>query len=603
LLVPTFRSLRAAIVCASLLLPALSAAAQDAPTDDLKEAPVALDPSTGRVGEMVDDIAFTDIDSHPLRTADVRGVKAAVVCFTGVGCPVARKVLPTIAALEKAYRAKGVAFILVNPNAQEKVDDVRAAALAAGFAGRVVHDPSGSIARALRATSSTEAFVIDAGETLQYRGAVDDQYGLGYQLAAPRRRYLAEAIDAVLAGELPQTRATTAPGCALDIKGGESPSSPRPVTYHNRISRLVQNNCLECHRTGEAAPFTLATYDEVKGHAAMIRKVVSKGIMPPWFASPETPHAFGNDRRLSDRDKADLLAWINAGTPQGDPADAPVTRAFAEGWRIGKPDAVLQPSRSFQIPATGEVKYQRTLVGTTFDEDKWVQAVEIRPTSPAVVHHVLVFLVYPPDRVGQQPQYNDGLTGYFAGLVPGQGATVFPPGTAKLLPRGASMIFQIHYTPDGTATEDRPKIGLVFADKAPDEQFITYAAFNNRFRIPPGADDFKVTADYTFKGHTKLTALMPHTHVRGKSFRYELTYPDGRTETILDVPRYDFNWQLEYRFRTPLDLPAGTRMRATAHYDNSANNPANPDPTKQVRFGDQTWEEMMIGYFAGYRAE
>ena len=165
------------------------------------------------------------------------------------------------------------------------------------------------------------------------------------------------------------------------------------------------------------------------------------------------------------------------------------------------------------------------------------------------------------------------------------------------------MLFQIHYTPNGAATEDRPKIGMIFTGEKPDTEFVTHAAFNNRFRIPPGADDFKVTADYVFKGRSKLTALMPHTHVRGKSFRYDLTYPDGKTETILDVPRYDFNWQLEYRFRTPLDVPAGTHMRATALYDNSTNNPANPDPTKTVRFGDQTWEEMMIGYFAGYRAE
>jgi hypothetical protein len=212
-----------------------------------------------------------------------------------------------------------------------------------------------------------------------------------------------------------------------------------------------------------------------------------------------------------------------------------------------------------------------------------------------------VFLVYPPDQVGNQPKYNDGLTGYFAGLVPGQGATTFPAGTAKLLPKGASMVFQIHYTPNGTATEDRPKIGMIFQDGPPTTQFITYSAFNNRFRIPPGDGNFEVTADYFFKGKSKLTALMPHTHVRGKAFRYELFYPDGKSEVVLDVPRYDFNWQLEYQFRTPIDVPAGTRMRATAWYDNSAANPANPDPTKTVKFGDQTWEEMMIGYFAGYR--
>jgi hypothetical protein len=242
-------------------------------------------------------------------------------------------------------------------------------------------------------------------------------------------------------------------------------------------------------------------------------------------------------------------------------------------------------------------------VQTHLAEDKWVKAVEIRPTSPQVVHHVLVFVIYPPShpRLGEQPRYKDGLDGYFAGLVPGQGHVIYPRGLAKFLPRDATLVFQIHYTPNGTATQDRPKIGLVYGDGPPEHEISTRGVFNTRFRIPPGDGNFKVSATHYFQNPARLLSFNPHSHVRGKAYRYELQYPGGKTETVLDLPRYDFNWQMEYVLRDPIDVPAGTRLKVTAWYDNSEKNPANPDPGATVRFGDQTWDEMMIGYFSGYR--
>lgn len=570
--------------------------------DSLQEAPKVLVPAEHRVGELVSpDVAFTDLEGTTRTLAAFRGKPATVICLTGIGCPIAKKYGPVLAGLAEAYADTGVRFLLVNPNKGESIDAMREVAQRLGLP--YVHDPDARLASLLGATSSTEAFVIDGGLTLAYRGAVDDQFGLGYALPSPKKRYLAGALDAVLAKVPPAIRATTAPGCELDL-APPPPLAASKVTYHNRISRILQRSCVECHREGEAAPFTLDTFEGVADHLAMIRKTVTKGIMPPWFADPSVGH-WANDRSLPERDKADLLAWIEAGAPQGDPADAPVARAFAPGWRIGTPDAVFETPLAFDIPATGVMDYQRVMVQTHLPQDKWVRAVEIRPTHPGVVHHVLVFVAYPPDhpRLGQQPPTEDGLKGYFAGLVPNSGHHVYPAGTAKLLPRDALLIFQIHYTPNGTAVRDRPKIGFIFDDKAPEHELITTAAANRRLRIPPGDPNHEVVAHYKFGGPARITSFSAHSHVRGKAYRYELTYPDGRTERVLEIPRYDFNWQLEYVLRDPIDVPRGTQMKVTAWYDNSAANPANPDPTKLVRFGDQTWDEMMIGYFTGHKLD
>jgi hypothetical protein len=561
-----------------------------------------VSPAENRVGELIDDVGFVDLDGKAGRLSDERG-RVLVVAMTGVSCPVAKKYTPVLAGLEKEYRGRGVTFLVVGAGAgsAEAAEALGQMLRGARYEGRAAWDAKGDVARALGAQSSTDVFVMDAARTLVYRGALDDQFGVGYTLPAPRRRYLVEALEAVLGGKTPEVAATSAPGCVLELEQPEQALSGA-VTYHNRVSRIIQQRCLECHRDGENAPFSLASFRHVKENIRNIRRAVTRGLMPPWFADPKIGH-WANDRSLSDRERADLLAWVGAGAPEGDPADAPVERAFEQGWKIGKPDAVFEVPRVFQIPATGAMDYQRVALQTSLAEDKWVKAIEIRPTSPQVVHHVLVFVVYPPghERLGEQPQYKDGLDGYFAGLVPGQGSVVFPDGVAKFLPREALLIFQIHYTPNGTATQDRPKIGLVFQNEKPQHELSTRGVFNTKFRIPPGEPNFAVTASHYFKNNVRLLSFMPHSHVRGKSYRYELQYPDGRSETVLNVPRYDFNWQLEYFLREPLDVPAGSRLKVTAWYDNSAKNPANPDPNATVRFGDQTWDEMMIGYFSGYR--
>ncbi len=574
--------------------------------------PRVLKPAEVGVGRLVPDLTFTDVNGKKGRFSDYQSAKALVIAFTSTSCPITKKYAPSLARLEKEFAARGVVLLWLNPVATDAADDIRAVIADHRLAGRYVHDQAGRMALALGAKTTAEVFVLDAARTLVFRGAVDDQYGLGYALDAPRREYLREALDAVLGGMTPFVAATEAPGCVLDLAAGVPvattgmPLSGAPaVTYHNRISRIVQNNCLECHRSGGVGPFSLATFEEVGSHAGMIRKQVARGAMPPWFAAPpeagEASH-WRNDRSLAPADKADLLAWIAGDRPLGNPAEAPLPRGFPAGWVIGKPDLVLQLPRAVAIKAEGVMPYQILRVETSFAEDKWVQAYEVQPTAREIVHHVII-KVHPKGSraaAGAEGDVASEREGYFAAYVPGNGHAVFPPGFAKKIPAGSTVSFQMHYTPNGKATTDQTKLGLIFAAEPPRHVIHVAGVANARLRIPPGADNHAETAGLTLPFATTLLGFMPHMHVRGKAARYEVILPGGARRTLLDVPRYDFNWQLPYHFAEPPTFPRGSRIVYTAWYDNSAGNPANPDPAKLVRWGPQTFDEMMLGYVEYY---
>jgi hypothetical protein len=398
--------------------------------------------------------------------------------------------------------------------------------------------------------------------------------------------------------------ATQAPGFPLDLP--ESTGDAVEVTFHNRISRILQARCLECHREGGAGPFPLDTYDNVVGQSGAIRGAIERGVMPPWFAArPEagSPSHWANDKSLSDREKADLLTWLSHGKPAGDPADAPLPRQFPDGWRIGEPDHVVQLPNPMAVKATGTMPYQNVIVDAGITEDRWVKAMEIRPTAPEVVHHVLVFLLPPADKSrpdADQRAGDDESGGFFAAYAPGNDALVLSDGYGKKLPAGSRFKFQMHFTPNGTATQDQTRLGIMFSSQEPAHPVHVAGIANPRLSIPPGAENHEVTATQTIQSDTTVMAFFPHMHLRGKAFRYEAKYPDGRKETLLDVPRYDFNWQLSYRLAEPLELPKGTVLTLTGWYDNSKNNPANPDPTRTVRWGPQTFDEMMLGYVEYY---
>lgn len=378
------------------------------------------------------------------------------------------------------------------------------------------------------------------------------------------------------------------PGAGTGAVGSAVP------TWHEAVEPIVQRRCQVCHREGQAAPFALQTREQAAEWADTIAEVVRERRMPPWHADPAIGR-FANDRHLDDAEQATILAWLAGGLPAGDPGKAPPAPTWPEsGWHIGQPDAVLSMPRSVKIPATGVLQYQYFDVGTDFGEDRWVDALEVRVGAPAVVHHVLIFIKFPDN---SQPNMKGGLKGYFASGLPGDTVLPFPPGLAKRLPRGSRLIFQMHYTPNGTPAEDRTELGLRFAPSGEARREMrTVSVFETDFRIPPHAAAHEVAAETRFKEDTILYSFLPHMHVRGKSFKYVLRTPDGKEEVLLSVPRYDFNWQNSYRLAEPRFLPAGSKVTGHAFYDNSDQNPANPDPSRDVGFGEQTWDEMMIGY-------
>jgi mono/diheme cytochrome c family protein len=357
------------------------------------------------------------------------------------------------------------------------------------------------------------------------------------------------------------------------------------VTFNKDVAPIFYKNCVQCHRAGEIAPMSLITYKEARPWARSIKEKVVTREMPPWHADPHFGE-FSNDRRLSRKDLDTIVAWVDQGAREGNPKDLPPAPIFADGWNIGKPDAIFYLPQEYAVPATGVVDYKYFSVPTNFKEDMWVQAAEIRPGSRAVVHHIIVF--------AQSGNERKLLVGY----APGEQPAVIPEGLARKIPAGASLVFQVHYTPNGTEAKDRSYVGLVFAKQKPRAELVTRPIMNSKFVIPPGEPNHLVESSYTVPEDMHIQSLMPHMHYRGKDFEFRVTYPDGTSKTILSVPKYDFAWQSYYMLKQPVAAPKGSRIDCIAHFDNSEKNKYNPDPTKEVRWGDQTWEEMMIGWMS-----
>jgi Ca2+-binding EF-hand superfamily protein/mono/diheme cytochrome c family protein len=560
----------------------------------LTEQPLLIKAGDRGVGRKVDDLTLKNLDGHDVSLTVPKGDKAMVLALFSATCPISNKLGAELARIEKDYAGRNVAFFLVNIAPETKPDDVRKFISGFGLKSTVVNDPGQTLQRTLAATTSTEVFVLDAARTLSYRGAINDQYGLGYSKAAPMKNYLRDALDAALRDDAPAIAATSAPGCALDVPNAPN-AAPTKLTYNHDISRILQANCVGCHHDDGIAPFPLDTYAEVIEHAGMMKKQVNRGAMPPWFAvdAPGQTHQWLNDRSLSVTDKTDLLAWLNSERPIGAPADAPVARQFKTEWMIGQPDVVFQIPHPIQVKAEGTMPYQTETVETNLTEDHWVRGYEIQPTNRAVVHHVIVRV----HAAGAGPSKDaDGRDGFFAAYVPGNSFRILPEGFAKHLPAGSKISFQIHYTPNGHATQDQIKIGLLYAAQPPQYEVHVTALVKVGINIPPGAADHVETSEMPIPSNMMFMSFMPHMHVRGKAFKYELITPDGKSETLLDIPHYDFNWQIQYQYAQPKFVPAGSKVRITAVYDNSAGNPANPDPTKAVRWGPQTSDEMMVGY-------
>lgn len=564
--------------------------------DSLKVAARPVKPGDHRIGHRIPALSGVDLRGVRVPLDESGTNKVRVVALFGSTCPVSKRFGPELARLEKDYAKRGVEFFFVVPIAEESNRDISKFTASHQLISPVLRDVDGSIARELCATTTTEAFVLDAANTLVYRGAVSDQYGLGFSKDAPSRAFLRDALDAVLEQRQPGITATSAPGCALDQPGTRAPASAGKVTYHAHISRIIQHNCTSCHHDGGVAPFSLESYDEVIKNAGMIKKQVARGAMPPWFAAPlegETESPWANDCSISPQDKQTLLDWLaSSDRPAGDPKDAPLPRIHPTDWTIGTPDLILQVPEPIAVKAEGTMPYVNIFLTNQLSEDRWVQAWEVLPSDRSVVHHAALNIM----KKGSD-KIPDVARSFWAAYLPGNSARTYPPGFAKKLPAGARLHLEMHYTPNGKATKDQTRIGLVFAKSPPTHVVQMHSVRNTKINIPAGAADHVETASQTFKRDVHVLGLMPHAHLRGKSFRFELIQPDGKTETLLDIPRYDFNWQYCYDYAVPRVFPRGSTLRLTAVYDNSTANPANPDASQPVKWGLQSHEEMLIGYF------
>jgi hypothetical protein len=393
--------------------------------------------------------------------------------------------------------------------------------------------------------------------------------------------------------------------------------SPTTPTFSKDVAPILYKNCTNCHRAGEIGPMQLVSYSDARPWAKAIATRVADGTMPPWHADPAHGQ-FANDRRLSDKDRETIVKWASSGATEGNRADLPALPKFTEGWQIGTPDTVWSMQEDYPVPASGTIDYKNFEVPTNLTEDRWAQAIEVRPGDRSVVHHVIVYLIDPnaakvappfmpagnmrrpadapkPSRADANDRpMKRGPTGWLTGYAPGQAVRVYEAGTALRVPAGSTLIIQEHYTASGKATTDRTRIGIKWAKEAPKTAVDVATLQNANFVLPAGSSDTRVDAELTLKEDMTIWSVLPHTHMRGKKWEVSAIYPDGRSEVILNVPKYDFNWQTDYVFKTPLNMPKGTKIHTAAWYDNSAANKANPDPKADVYWGDQTWEEMQF---------
>jgi thiol-disulfide isomerase/thioredoxin len=545
-------------------------------------------------GDKVPQLTFTDIRYLPRSLDDFGAKKAYVIVFTTTGCPLVERYLPVLQRLESAYRSKGVQFLAINVGPDDSVVGMAAQAVEHEVEFPFGKDFTGRWPKALGVTRTPETVVLDGERRVRYRGRIDDQYRLGGQRNEPTRHDLREALDQVLAGREVTTPQTPVDGCL--ITPVEEPAANRDITYAEHVAPLLQKHCVECHRPNTAAPFALLTYEQTKARAATIAEVVTQGRMPPWFASPRHGH-FVNRRGMSDAERTIIAQWAKAGAPRGDERLLkPIAVKESKGWLIGEPDLVIEDLLTYTVPKEGEVAYKYTFLPHVFEEETWVQGVQILPDNPRVVHHCNMAYISEKDGFNMR--------NFVTGYVPGGEPMWVEDGVALRIPAQSVLGLQIHLITTGKEEKCKIAVGLKFARGTVKQQLRFHLLADYRFAIPPFAPAHPVKASRVLEADAVGVGLFAHMHVRGRDMTFKAHAPGGKSETLLMVPNYNFDWQMPYRWEFGKQRFAkGTRLECVAHYDNSAFNPYNPDPKATVRDGLQTRHEMMNGFFFYVRAE
>lgn len=543
-------------------------------------------PGTGKVGRRIANFVLNDSNGKPVGLTDFADKKIVVIVSLGTGCPISNLYLPDLIAAQEKYGAEFLQIIGINSQSGDTREEVAEHAKKFALNFPVLCDPDQTAADLLGIQRTSETFLLDQQRVVRYHGRIDDRNSYTTKKDKAEREDLRVAATELLEGKPISVAETPVEGCLISRPKKASVGS---VTFTKDVLPIFQRACQECHHTGTAAPFSLLTYEDAVSWSAMIKEVVQERRMPPWHADPRHGQ-FSNNRSLTTAEIRTLADWVEQGTPEGIAQDAPPAKEFADGWRIGKPDVIFQLPKEVSIPANGTMPYKYMVTETNFKEDMWIEAAEAKPGNRAVVHHIIVFTMQP----GAKKPLSE--KNWIVAAAPGDEPLRLPSGVGRKIPAGSKLVWQLHYTPTGKAETDLSQVGFKFCKTPPEKTARVYGIDNKRFIIPSGAANYRVEARHTVGQPVTLLGMMPHMHLRGKSFEYKATYPDGRTEILLSVPQFDFNWQTSYRLEKPLLIPEGTKIECVAHFDNSQGNPANPNPATKVSWGDQTWEEMMIGY-------
>ncbi len=582
-------------------------------------------PSTAQVGKKIANFTVQDAAGKKLALHDLKGKKAVVVVFLSFDCPVSLSYTQPLNDLAAEFGKQDVAFVGLTVNQDDTAADVAKHVKENNVKFPVFRDAGFRATDAFKAAVTPEAFVLDGDFVLRYRGRIDNSY---YARLKKNQQITSRDLEQVLAeivsGRPVSTAATLPVGCAIVRETRAAPKAGA-VTYYRDVLPILQANCQQCHRPGEVGPFALMSYRQAVNWAADIKEYTRTRQMPPWKIDEGV--AFHNARRLSDKDIATLAAWADGNTPEGNPKDAPPPAKFPEGWQLGKPDLILTVCDDMQIGPTGPDHFRCFVLPTKLLEDKYVAAVEVRPGNPRVVHHTLLFVDTKGRASKLEEQYQNKIKltppgghaaldkgpGYVAGMgigflpeasiggwAPGQLPRFVPEGSGIFLPKGADVVMQMHYHRNGRAEKDRTSIGLYFAKKPVTHRYqggVTMAWFN---KIPAGQERFQIKGTATASADFELHSVMPHMHMLGKEIKVTLVTPDGGKQTLLAIKEWDYNWQETYVLKQPLTVKAGTRFEIEAVYNNSASNPNNPsDPPRNVRFGEQTTDEMCFVFLGG----
>jgi thiol-disulfide isomerase/thioredoxin len=544
-----------------------------------------------KIGEKVNKLKFTDIRSLPRTLDDFGKKKAYVFVFTNTTCPLAQRYLPVLQAMEIEFRGQDVQFVAVNSAEEDTILTMATQAVRHDITFPFVKDFGGACAKSLGVKRTPEVVVLDSEKHLRYRGRIDDQYRLGGVRKEPTSRDLKDALDAVLAGKKVANAETEVDGCPITFAKERKPEG---VTFAENVAPILQKHCWSCHHTGGSAPFPLTTFKQASARAESIAEVITDQRMPPWFAS----HEFGpfvNRRGLSDNERQTLLDWVRGGVAPGNVQKTPAPPKAADKWLMGAPDLILK-SDELKLPAKGDIPYQYAILPHVFAEDTWIQAAQILPDNPGVLHH------------GNMGYANltDGFNeaNFITGQVPGGEPMTLDPGVGYRIPKGSVLALQLHFIATGKPETCRISVGLKYPRDVVQKQMRCIQLNSRKFAIPPGDPAHKVVASRTLDHDIVGIAMFSHMHLRGKDMTFLAHLPDGKKDTLLIIPNYNFSWQIPYRWEPgKMRFPKGTKLECVAHFDNSPFNPSNPDAKATVRHGPQTYHEMMYGFFFYTHAE